>query len=273
MLLTLIVVVLAGNSAAQAAPAVAAATPVSLFKESAQLLIPAADPNVYGELTGKSGTAQTATASYFRRTALPAALSINIRVFKTEAAAQARYISACSGCRPGTAGPQKWRYKIQYQDQPGADDSVTLSALCRNVTVAVGYVAPLGNTSLHHNAKKAIWAVYDKAVSLGMTQCGSTPKPPPVTGSYYWSERQAEELVVRKVRIPDCNISISSKQGCERDPAWRLHSAECRGLDEKPGTFTYSRFTCDVLIGYYGDIRGRLAVWPTGPTTLRWEIM
>jgi hypothetical protein len=60
---------------------------------------------------------------------------------------------------------------------------------------------------------------------------------------------------------------------CRVLPAQGVVSAQCRGLDEKPGTFTYSRFTCDILVGYGGRFRGRIAVWPTGPTTLCWKLI
>jgi hypothetical protein len=50
---------------------------------------------------------------------------------------------------------------------------------------------------------------------------------------------------------------------------FRLRSAECRGLDEKPGTFTYSRLSCEI-VSYDGQARGTIAVRPTSPTTFRW---
>ena len=248
-----------------------AASP-SLYRSSAQSLIPSVEAAGFNETSGPSGSARRASASYTRSTPVPLTATIAVRVFQTEAAAKASYVASCPGCNPGTVAPQKWTYKLRY-DNPGQPNrGVTLSALCRNVTTQMALAGAIGPTSLHRTAKLAVWKVFDKAVSLGMTQCGSTPTPPPRTGSYYWTEAEAEAIAVKKIRIPYCNV-YPDDPGCSTQGAVGLHSAECRGLDEKPGTFTYSRFTCDVLVGYYGRIRGRLAVWPTGPTTLRWEII
>ena len=80
-------------------------------------------------------------------------------------------------------------------------------------------------------------------------------------------------MVVSKVKIPACNVDGRGLDVWDagRVPGRQLPS--CRGLDEKPGTFTYSRFTCDIRAGYQGRIGGRIAVWPTGPTTLKWRIL
>ena len=74
--------------------------------------------------------------------------------------------------------------------------------------------------------------------------------------------------VVSKVRIPYCNV-YPEQANCRLEPPFFVNSAECSGLDEKPGTFTYSRFSCNIRAGTSGRIGGKIAVWPTGPTTLR----
>jgi hypothetical protein len=74
-------------------------------------------------------------------------------------------------------------------------------------------------------------------------------KSPPPTGSYFWSESFAEQIVVSKVRIPYCSV-YPEDSNCRTQGPFRVASAECRGLDEKPGTFTYSRFTCEIRAGY-----------------------
>lgn len=74
-------------------------------------------------------------------------------------------------------------------------------------------------------------------------------------------------MVFAKVKIPSCNV-YPDNPNCGTRAPYRVVSAECRGLDEKQGTFTYSRFTCEIRAGYSGNIGGRIAVWPTGLTTL-----
>ena len=93
--------------------------------------------------------------------------------------------------------------------------------------------------------------------------------PPPTTGTYFWSESFAESVLVAKLKIPYCNIDPGNANCGTRAPI-PVRRAECRGLDEKKGTFTYSRFTCESSTG---SAAGRIAVWPTGPTTFRWEIL
>jgi hypothetical protein len=107
-----------------------------------------------------------------------------------------------------------------------------------------------------------------------MSACsGGGPKPPPPpTGTYFWSESFAEDILVAKLKIPYCNVDADNPNCGTRAPI-PVVRAECRGLDEKKGTFTYSRFTCDIRAGFSGNIGGRIAVWPTGPTTFRWEIL
>ena len=114
--------------------------------------------------------------------------------------------------------------------------------------------------------------VFQKARAFGMSPCAGVGSSLPPTGTYFWSESYAEDMVVAKVKIPACNVG-GADSTCGTQAAYRVVNAECRGLDEKPGTFTYSRFTCDIRAGYQGRIGGRIGVWPTGPTTLRWSIL
>jgi hypothetical protein len=265
-----------GSAAAQGASGRASATPVSLFNKSAQLLIPTLNTPT-GAFTQQAGSAKRATATFTGSTGeggRPLSGTLAVRVFPTEAAAKASYAASCLGCRGGTVVPQKWPYKFRYDNVGGvANGGVTLSGLCRNVAAEVVLTTPLGLSTLNAWGKKLLWPVFDKAVALGMTQCGAAPSPPPRTGSYFWTESEAEAMVIRKVLISQCNISNTA--GCEYARRERVKSAECRGLDEKPGTFTYSRFTCEIVTGsrYYTGARGRIAVWPTGPTAMRWTVL
>ena len=236
----------------------------SLFKGSASSLLPDATTVGSNEMTKRSGGAKRATATYSG----PSTWLV-VRVFASEAAARATYAATCTGCKSGTVAPQKWVYKLRYFKP---QRTVVLAARCRNVVVGISREGG-ADKAAHRSAKLAIWPVFDKAVRLGMTQCGSSPKPPPTTGTYFWTEDEAQARVLRKVRIPACRVQPKAPE-CETRVGVALESAVCRGLDEKPGTFTFSRFTCDVVTRYYyGKTQGRLAIWPTGPTSLRWEII
>ena len=98
-------------------------------------------------------------------------------------------------------------------------------------------------------SRRVIDGIFVRAIRVGMAACDrkGSSAPPPKTGSNFWTESQAEDNVISKVRIPYCNIDSADPE-CTVKAAQGLQIAECRGLDEKPGTFTYSRFTCDVVL-------------------------
>jgi hypothetical protein len=199
-------------------------------------------------------------------------MKVAVRVFKTEAAATTSYNAACSGCALRTVAAG-WKYKLRVD--PGADrnNTAVLVARCRNIKVDTAMTTTATNP--HQVAKPSLLvidAMFIKARRAGMSPCEGKGSPPPTTGTYYWTETYAEQRVLSKVRIPYCNLYPDDAQ-CRVLPAQGVVDAQCRGLDEKPGTFTYSRFTCDILVGYGGHFRGRIAVWPTGPTTLRWQLI
>jgi hypothetical protein len=81
--------------------------------------------------------------------------------------------------------------------------------------------------------------------------------------------RSARQLLLP--RSADATVKAVFPYVAGRIPGspFRLRSAECRGLDEKPGTFTYSRLSCEI-VSYDGQARGTIAVRPTSPTTFRW---
>lgn len=253
------------------APDSTTAAPPSLYKGSAQRLMPTAAEAGYAEITSQAGTGSRASAIYQSPGTTPRSMKIAIRAFKTEAAAKASFEAACAGCslRQGSTGPGAWKYKLRVE--PGVN--VMLVARCRNLRVDTTMATTATNPhTIAGPSRRVIDGIFVTAMKIGMSPCGGTGSPPPTTGSYYWTESYAEEIVVSKVRIPYCNAYPTDPQ-CRLGSSLRVVSAQCRGLDEKPGTFTFSRFTCDILVGYGGRIRGRIAVWPTGPTTLRWEII
>lgn len=276
---------------------VAAAAPPSIYKGLAKHLIPSADDAGYAQVVSQSGRPLTSrpkpgllsswTASYSGGTndnGIPnsGVGTVGVMVFRTEAAAKAQYEGICVGCdHQRFHGWQLQCMKLQRAGECGHPmpqcsgcsftSSLTLLARCRNIVVAEA------NVGSRYGSKAILSAVGDHAVTGGMTACGassaSTPLPP--TGSVYWSESQAEENVIRSVKIPACNVSSSTN--CAGEPGLVVDTANCRGSDERDSTFTYSRFTCEITVAYYhgGDplARGHIAVYPTGPTTLRWKII
>jgi hypothetical protein len=89
---------------------------------------------------------------------------------------------------------------------------------------------------------------------------------------WYWSEARAERTVKAKVKIPYCQL-YPDDNGC---PGLKvrvaLDSAKCRGASEKGSTFTYNRFTCDVVT-YNSEARATIAVYVTGRYTFRWKLL
>jgi hypothetical protein len=256
----------------------AVAGPPALYKGSAQRLLPTASEVGYAAITSQAGGDRRASATYQTPGTPPKSLSIAVRVFKTEATAKASFEAACPGCqlRNSANGSITWKYKLRVQ--PTSDPRysvVSVVARCRNLKVDTKMTSTARSSSQHGVAMPSrllIDDIFVKARRVGMSPCQGTGVSPPMTGTHFWSEDYAEKVVRSKVRIPYCNAHPSDS-GCRAMPALRVEVAQCRGLDEKRGTFTYSRFTCDILVGYYRDIRGRIAVWPTGGSTLRWEII
>lgn len=249
----------------------AAAQPL-LYKRSAQELLPTTAEAGYEEITAQAGGGSRASATFQTPGTPPPTMRVTIRVFKTESAAIASFDAACSGCglRKVAAG---WKYKLRVD--PGADrnNTAVVVARCRNLRVDTTMTPSATNP--HQVARPSLLVidgVVVKARRLGMSPCEGKGTPPPATGTFYWSESYAEQIVISKVRIPYCNAYPDDSQ-CRLQSPLRVVAAQCRGLDERSGTFTYSRFTCDVAVGYGGRIRGRLAVWPTGSTKLRWQIL
>jgi hypothetical protein len=250
----------------------AAATP-SLYKGSVQRLLPTATQAGYEQITSQSGSGSRASATYQTPGAPPRYMKIAVHAFRTETAAIASFNAACgSGCslRKVAAG---WKYKLRVDLATDRNNTVAIVARCRNLRVDT--MMNTRATNPHEIAKPSLLVIDSiviKARQAGMSPCQGIGTPPPTTGTYYWSESYAEQRVISKVRIPYCNLYPNDSQ-CRLLPAQGVVDAQCRGLDEKPGTFTYSRFACEILVGYGGKFRGRIAVWPTGPTTLRWQLI
>lgn len=244
----------------------------SLYKGSAQRLLPTAEETGYAQITSQAGSGSRASATYETPGTRPGNFKLALRVFKTEPAAQASFNAACPGCQLRSTGSGSWKYKQRLE--LGADGNMlTLVARCRNLRVDTAQrVYGTNPHGLTGSSVRIIDGVFQKARGLGMSPCAGVGSTPPTTGTYYWSESYAEDMVVSKVRIPACNVDGAGST-CGTQSPYPVVSAACRGLDEKPGTFTYSRFTCDIRAGYQGRIGGRIAVWPTGPTTLRWRIL
>lgn len=252
--------------------AAGAAAPPSLYQGPAQRLLPSA-AELRMEMTSLAGAAARATASY-TGTSPDRTATISVQVFKTEAAARTSLDSArCEGCELGSF-KTRWKYKLGLQPAgDGTSTTVTMIGQCRNLRTDITATLPFGRIALTAWPRQVTDSVFVKAERLGMTRCGQTRTTPAPTGRWFWTESYAEAMVIKKVRIPGCNV-YPENPNCDRiaGAPFRLGRAECRGLDEKPGTFTYSRFTCEIVL-YNGQARGRIAVWPTGPTTLRWRIL
>lgn len=244
----------------------------SLYNGSAQRLLPTAEETGYAQVTSQAGSGSRASATYETQGTRPGNFKIALRVFKTEPAAISSFGAACSGCQLKSTASGSWKYK-QRLDLGVDGNTITLVARCRNLRVDTT-MTPVG-TNPHvvaGSSVRIIEGLFRKARGFGMSPCAGVGSSPPPTGTFFWSESYAEDMVVSKVRIPACNVDGASST-CGTQAPYRVVNAACRGLDEKPGTFTYSRFTCDIRAGYQGRIGGRIAVWPTGPTTLRWQIL
>jgi hypothetical protein len=235
-------------------------------------LVPTAAQAGFDETVSQAGAGGRATANYQSADVRVGTGTVAVTVLRTEDAARARYTSRCPECVSGIAGKWKYKWSFQVATDASRNRTVRLVAYCRNLNVETTRAALDNKDSLTNKSRLVIGDIFDKAARLGMTPCGGAAKPPPTAGSYYWTESHAEDVVVTKVRIPYCNLYPADPQ-CRVLPAQTVVSAQCRGLDEKPGTFTFSRFTCDILAGVGGRFRGRIAVWPTGSTTFRWQII
>jgi|SRR5581483_9138167 len=99
-------------------------------------------------------------------------------------------------------------------------------------------------------------------------------------GKWYWSQSKAEALVAAKVHIPMCQIDrYATGPTCNNpkphQPGFAVGSATCEGADERGSSFAYARFSCAITVvdGYGRAIaKGRILVYPSGPTLFRWKI-
>jgi hypothetical protein len=247
-----------------------AGAPRALYKGSAQRLMPTAAETGYTEIASQAGTGSRASATYQTPGTTPQSMKVAIRVFKTEVAAKASFDAACPGC--ALRNSRIWKYKLRLDLGADRNNTVSLVARCRNLRVDTAMATRATNPhTIAGPSRRVIDGIFVKAMRLGMASCEGKGTPPPTSGTHYWTESFAEDMVIRKVRIPHCNV-YPDDPNCRLGGSFSVISAECRGLDEKPGTFTYSRFTCEIVL-FNRTARGRIAVWPTGPTTFRWEII
>ena len=115
-------------------------------------------------------------------------------------------------------------------------------------------------------------------IAMQSVASAATPKK-----HWYWSESRAESIVLQKVKIPDCWFSDDNRCAnppgpfwANGGPRWKLQSADCTGADEYRSSFKFRRFTCKIVVAdYYGRplANGVVAVYPTGPMTLRWKLL
>jgi hypothetical protein len=254
----------------------------SIYKLSAKALIPSADVAGFDRITSQSakpitgkaalGLTSSWTADYTSAANETGVGTIGVLVFRSEAAAGVQYSSACSsGC--DVQRWHGWRLKRSFELSPSGNRFriVSVVANCRNLVVG-GTISALDNKDhLTIRLKSIVDAMFGRAVATGMTRCGSQPVPPPSGQKFYWSEDQANAIVVAKVRLPDC-VVIPSDTDCAGRTGFALSSADCQGYDELGTSFTFNRFECRVLT-YGGDFEARIAVYVTGPTTFRWKTL
>ncbi|HZT15702.1 MAG TPA: hypothetical protein VFA19_07105 [Gaiellaceae bacterium] len=252
-----------------------------LYPATATSLLPSAMSAGYDRIASQSakplaahpkpGLRSSATRQYRSTDPVLGVEILGAMVFRSEAQARAQYASVCThGC--DAMKFNGWSFKRRSEVEPATSDkAVTLVALCRNVVLGAIRVASDNADHITRQLRGTLDAVFAKAYSSGMTPCGSAATPLPRTGTYYWSESQADTFVVKLVRIPYCD-AFANDSGCSGEAPLRLQSADCRGVDERGSTFTYSRFECDVVV-YGGYARGRIAVFPTGPASLRWKLL
>ena len=107
------------------------------------------------------------------------------------------------------------------------------------------------------------------AVVVSTTATAATAK------KWYWSESRADAVVVANVRIPFCRVYPGDNEcpvGSMKNVAIRLDSADCSGASEYRSSFTYNRFTCEVVT-YNNGANARIAVYVTGRSTFRWRVI
>ena len=113
---------------------VSGAAAPTLYKGSAQRLMPTAEEARYEQISAQSGSGSRASATYETPGARPGNLKFALRVFKTEPAAQSSFNAACPGCQLRSAGSGSWKYK-QRLDLAADGNTLTLAARCRNLRV------------------------------------------------------------------------------------------------------------------------------------------
>lgn len=247
-----------------------AAVPPSLYKGTATKLIPMAIDAGYEQLTSRTPGTTRATASYSSSDPSVGTGTISIEVFKVEAGATAKW-----GTLPGTVARMNgWWLKWSFQVGSDRLRTVSIVGHCRNLVVAASRAALDNRDHLTKRLKIIVDDVFAKAIAAGMTACGSSQgaAPPSSAKKYYWTESEAEAMVVQKVRLPYCTVWPNDSD-CRAQSAWPLEDARCRGIDELGTTFRFNRFTCDVVASYRYKKGGRIAVWVTGLTTLRWQLI
>jgi hypothetical protein len=257
-----------------------AAAPPKLYKSTARSLLPSAAQAGYDTVSSQSpkpltshpkpGLLSSWSRVYERSGLVLPVESLGAMVYRTEASAHAQYADACSGCEAMRFHGWPMKRKSAPDTSTG-ENVITVIAQCRNVVLAATTSTRANLSATTPPLRAALDAIFSTAYARGMTPCGSAATPIPPTGTYYWSESEAEGLVVKLVKIPYCN-AFPSDSGCAGQAPVHLQSATCTGADEKGTTFTYSRFTCEVVI-YGGYAHGRIAVYPTGPQSLRWKLL
>lgn len=259
--------------------ALASASP--LYQHPAKLLIPAPDGIDLGPVRSRSpsplaahpkpGLISSWTTNYESPKAEIGVATIGVMVFQTAAQAQTQYAAACHGC--DLKSFDAWHFKRGAEPSPSGSgwQIVTLITRCQNLVLGATRSAYNAVDYLTIRLELLLDAMYARAAALGMTSCYRLPQPFPPTGTFYWSEGQAEAAVVRSVKLLECDV-FPDDPNCAAGPPVAAQTAICRGIDELGSTFTYSRFECDVTVGD-GYAKGRIAVYPTGPDTFRWKLI
>lgn len=265
-------VAVATVTAAVVAAAAFAAGP-GLFNGSAKALIPhRAGATITSQSVPKFSHPKPGMRSSWSAT-YSDGVSLLAAVFSSEAAAKNSYASNCGGCDTGT-DPTGWHYKHAYDAASGTNPAVaTVVGWCHNVVVAASDAHGAG-IALTTAARDEANQVFARAIILGMSPCQTTSAIPPKT-KVYWSENQAEAVITARLHVPNCDV-FPDQENCDRQAPWRVSSAKCTGADERNGSFTYSRFSCDIEVddGNGAPIaQGRIALYPTGTTTFVWKLL
>lgn len=190
---------------------------------------------------------------------------VYVMVFKTEAAASEHFEKASGAAGADPAG---WRYKVAARSQGGLQTAAVLG-VCHNVAVAAVETAPVSTPLLSRASRYVIGLTFEQAAILGMDSCAV----PSERDRGFWSENEAEQTVLSKLRIPTCYVY--ELKACQRQGGQRVSRADCTGADENGSTFEYARFTCTIEVrdGYGGlQARGRVAIYPTR-SSFHWVLL